>query len=91
MNYAAHVKFVSKWLEKLDAEAKQAAAPPPQEPGLITEPGLATGPDPDTEPPVAATAPALNVPGESQPESPAIPVGDAEHAELAKAAQAVQG
>ena len=42
MNYGAHVKFVNKWLERLEEEERQANAPPPREPGLITEPGLAT-------------------------------------------------
>ena len=42
VNYGAHVKFVNKWLERLEEEEKQANAPPPREPGLITEPGLAT-------------------------------------------------
>ena len=69
MNYAAHVKFVTKWLEKLVAEEKQASAPVPAEPGLVTEPGLATEPDPSTEPPIVGTAHALKVPGENEPES----------------------
>ncbi|KAJ3555616.1 hypothetical protein NM688_g2474 [Phlebia brevispora] len=42
MNYGAHVKFVNKWLERLEEEERRANAPPPREPGLITEPGLAT-------------------------------------------------
>lgn len=69
MNYAAHVKFVTKWLERLLEEEKQASAPPPTEPGLVTEPGLATGPDPSTEPPVVGTAQALKVAGDDAPES----------------------
>ena len=27
VNYSAHVKFVTKWLEKLEAEEKKAAEP----------------------------------------------------------------
>ena len=27
INYSAHVKFVSKWLDKLEAEEKKAAEP----------------------------------------------------------------
>ena len=42
INYAAHAKFVNRWLEKLDFEEKQANAPQQPEPGLITEPALAT-------------------------------------------------
>ena len=29
VNYSAHVKFVSKWLDKLEAEEKKAAEPAP--------------------------------------------------------------
>ncbi|EKM51503.1 uncharacterized protein PHACADRAFT_261682 [Phanerochaete carnosa HHB-10118-sp] len=62
MNYGAHVKFVTKWLEKLEAEEKRASAPPPTEPGLITEPALATEPDPETAPPSTGQAHALIMP-----------------------------
>ena len=68
MNFSAHVKFVTKWLEKLVAEEKQASAPPPTEPGLITESALATEPDPESEPGAAGTAPALRLPTENMPE-----------------------
>ncbi|KIP05373.1 hypothetical protein PHLGIDRAFT_108358 [Phlebiopsis gigantea 11061_1 CR5-6] len=69
MNYAAHVKFVTKSLERLLAERKQASAPAPVEPGLVTEPGLATGPDPSTESPLVGTAEVLKAPGQHEPES----------------------
>lgn len=42
VNYGAHVKFANRWLEKLEYEEKQANAPSQPEPGLVTEPALAT-------------------------------------------------
>ena len=30
LNYGAHVKFVSKWLDKLEAEKAKAAEPAPE-------------------------------------------------------------
>ena len=41
INYSAHVKFVSKWLDKLEAEEKKAAEPaaakaPAAEPEVTT-------------------------------------------------------
>ena len=94
LNYSAHVKFVSKWLDKLEAESKPqgAAAPRPTEPGLITEPALATMPNPATEPPIAGTAPAFNIPGQTGPASPDAPPtaaqDNADREKLLKVAQA---
>ncbi|GJE97169.1 peroxiredoxin [Phanerochaete sordida] len=96
MNYGAHVKFVTKWLEQLDAEEKQASAPPPAEPGLITEPALATEPGSDSEPPIAGQANALKMPVEPENEHGSSDVGspagatDLQRDELGRAAQAVQ-
>jgi thioredoxin-dependent peroxiredoxin len=92
MNYGAHVKFVTKWLERLEAEAKQGSAPSSAEPGLVTEPALATEPDPETEPPIAGTAQAFRVHADRGPESPDVPVGDenADRQKLLKVAQGVE-
>ena len=89
MNYGAHVKFVTKWLDKLEAETPAA---PQTEPGLITEPALATEPDPETEPPVAGTAPAVKIPADHEPSSPDVPVGDAqENADRERLLKVTQG
>lgn len=90
MNYGAHVKFVTKWLEKLEAEEKRASAPPPTEPGLITEPALATEPDAETEPPMAGQAHALKMPTGDENESDVARPHDEERDELGRAAQVVQ-
>ncbi|KAI0720517.1 AhpC-TSA-domain-containing protein [Cerioporus squamosus] len=50
VNYSAHVKFVSKWLDKLEAEEKKAAAP--AEAPAAAEPTQAT---PETAAPEGAT------------------------------------
>ncbi len=82
MNYGAHVKFVNKWLVKLEEEERQANAPPPKEPGLITEPALATEDDSPAHPPA----------GIPEPASPGVPTGsDVEREELVRAAATVQG
>lgn len=92
MNYGAHVKFVTKWLEKLEAEEKRASAPPPTEPGLVTKPALATMPDPDATPPRTGEAHALRMPTgpENEYGSSDVAPGDAERDELGRAAQTVQ-
>ncbi|PSR74834.1 hypothetical protein PHLCEN_2v9548 [Hermanssonia centrifuga] len=83
MNYGAHVKFVNKWLVKLEEEERQANAPPPKEPGLITEPALATEDDSPAHPPA----------GIPEPASPGVPPtgSDVEREELVRAAATVQG
>lgn len=94
MNYGAHVKFVTKWLEKLDTEGKQPSGPRPVEPGLVTAPGLATGPDPATEPPIVGTAHAFNVPGGHEPPTQDIHTSkaqdNADREKLLKVAQAME-
>ena len=51
VNYSAHVKFVTKWLDKLEAEEKTAAAPAEDAPAAA-EPADAT---PETAAPEGPT------------------------------------
>ena len=45
VNYSAHVKFVSKWLDKLEAEEKKAAEPATSEPAPAEDAAPAPAPD----------------------------------------------
>ena len=80
VNYGAHVKFVNKWLDRLDEEERQANAPPPREPGLITEPGLAT----DEQEHDSSHQNHIH-------EAPVTQVDDSAHRESVSAAPAIQG
>lgn len=89
INFWSHVKFVNKWLERLEEEGKPH--PAPVEPGLITDPALATEPEPHNELPNIASGPALSSPTDDSPAVSPADSNDPERENLAKAAAAVQG